>query len=202
MSSILPNSLKGLIESLNSLPGIGPKSAERLAFYILQMNNTRVNNLVDQILEVKSRLKYCKECNNVSDDELCLICQDKGRDRKQLMIVEDVLDLMAFERMRGYLGLYHVLGGAISPINGIGPSDLNIDNLSIRINKNKYDEIIIATSPNLEGEATALFIKDIIYNLYPKMNISRIARGVPTGAELDYTDNNTLQKSLEQRITI
>lgn len=197
--SKLPRSIQNLIDNFARIPGVGPKSAARMAFFILHSNNEFAKKFSESITAVKESIKFCENCHNLSEAVLCNICEDESRDQSKIMVVEDVLDLLAFERTDQFQGVYHILGGVISPVQGIGPQELNIPSLRKRVEKIKSDlEIIIATSPNLEGEATAMFIKQEFFD-NPKLKFTRIARGVPSGADLDYTDKLTLVKALTGR---
>lgn len=200
----LPQPLQNLIENLAKFPGIGPKSAARLAFYILNIPLSQAEDLAASILQLKNKISFCNICFNISESEQCNICKNPERQDNQIMVVEDVLDLIAFERIGDYKGKYHILGGVISPINGIGPTELNMDSLINRVKKHvqsKNIELIIATNPNLEGEATAMYIKQELSEAN-NISITRIARGVPTGADLDYADSGTLSKALSGRVQL
>lgn len=196
---MLPKSIQNLIEEFSKLPGIGPKSAARLAFYLLTKPKRDVESLGKAVLSLNENLKYCKQCFNISEEELCGVCQDGKRDKKILAIVEEPLDLIALEKTAVYNGLYHVLGGAISPINGIGPEELRIHQLLSRLKEDGISEVILATDPNLEGEATAAYVKEKIFELGLAIKITRIARGLPVGGDLEYADEVTLRRSLEGR---
>lgn len=197
---MLPKSIQNLIDEFSKLPGIGPKTAARLAFYLLSKPKAEVAGLGGAVSGLLESLRYCKSCFNISETEECLICQDERRDSSIIAVVEEPLDVIALEKSYGFLGVYHVLGGSISPINGIGPEDLRINQLVDRVNKNReIKEIILATNPDLEGEATATYIKDKIKNLNLDIKITRIARGLPVGGDLEYADEITLKRSLEGR---
>jgi len=182
------------------LPGIGPRSAFRIVSHFLHMPEDQLADFGLSISNLKQKIGFCKICFNISEGEECLICVDDARDKSIIMVVEDVLDLVAFERGRDYKGLYHVLGGVISPLRGIGPEDIHLNELIERVDKNssEINEVIIATNPNLEGEATAMLIKNELQK-FPKIKISRIARGIPTGADIDYADDATLQQAIQRR---
>ncbi|MEI7579149.1 MAG: recombination mediator RecR [bacterium] len=195
-SSASPKILNQLIEQLGKLPGIGPKSAARIAFHLVNMPENQVTEFANTLIRLKSELKFCTICHNLGEKEVCNICSDESRDQTQIMLVEDVLDLIAFERLHEYRGLYHVLGGVISPVNGIGPNELFLTSLFLRFAKGNFQELIIATNPNLEGEATAMYVKNEMSKVASEIKISRIARGVPSGADLDYTDKYTLSRAL------
>lgn len=190
-------SLQKLVEALHRLPGIGPKTAERLAYYILKTNKDEVIDLSEAIKLAKESIRYCSICNNVTDIDPCAICQNPERDHTQICVVEEPFDVMAVEKTRGLKGVYHVLLGALSPIEGIGPEDLKIKELLARIEKDQVREVIVATNPNVEGEATALYLARLIKPLGVK--VARIAYGLPIGSSLEYADEMTLSKALEGR---
>jgi recombination protein RecR len=190
-------SLQKLVEALHRLPGIGPKTAERLAYYILKTNKEEVVDLAEAIKLAKESIRYCSICNNVTDTDPCAICQNPERDHTQVCVVEEPFDVIALEKTRGHKGVYHVLLGALSPIEGIGPEDLKIKDLLTRIGKDNVQEVIIATNPNVEGEATALYLSRLIKPLGVK--VMRIAYGLPIGSSLEYADEMTLSKALEGR---
>lgn len=191
------DSMVKLIEALSGLPGIGVKTAQRLAFHIIHMPDENVENLSNAIIQAKKNIKYCGTCCTLTDKEKCDICSDSKRDVKTIMIVEDPRDLAAYERTKEYKGLYHVLHGAISPMLGIGPKDIKIKELLERIQKYTVDEVILATNPNIEGEATAMYISKLLKPLGIK--VTRIANGVPVGGDLEYVDEVTLSRALEGR---
>lgn len=186
-----------LIEELNKLPGIGPKSAQRLAYYLLQSPGERSRDLADAILGVKQNLKLCSYCLNITDTDPCNICSDATRDRTIICVVEEPIDIMPLERTRKYHGLYHVLHGVISPSDGINPEDLRIRELLDRLSSNRIIEVILATNPNLEGEATSMYIQRLIAPL--GIRVTRLARGLPFGGDLEYADDVTLSRALEGR---
>ena len=186
-----------LIEKFASLPGIGRKSAQRLAFYVIGMEDKDVNDLTDAIISAKRDVKYCSVCCNLTDSEICSVCSDKRRDHKTIMVVENPRDMAAYEKTKEYMGVYHVLHGAISPMTGVSPSDIKLKELLTRIQNDTPDEIILATNPNVEGEATAMYISKLIKPLGIK--ITRIANGVPVGGDLEYVDQVTLTRALEGR---
>lgn len=193
----LPKSIDKLITQLSQLPGVGPKTASRLVFYLIRNNNIDTKDLGDAFTNLKADLQYCDNCNNIADKVTCDICVDKSRDASLLCVVEEPLDVIALDKA-GYTGLYHVLGGQISPLNGMGPKDLHIEDLLERLKNNKeFSEVIIATNPNVEGEATAAYIVRLLGNL--DIKVSRIARGLPMGGDLEYADELTLSRSLEGR---
>jgi recombination protein RecR len=186
-----------LIEELNKLPGIGPKSAQRLAFHLLRAPEAEARALSEAILAVKDRIVLCSICQNISETDPCPLCQGSQRDSTTICIVEEPLDILALERTHGYSGLYHVLHGAISPMDGIGPDDLKMKELLSRLQDSSVEEVILATNPNLEGEATAMYLQRVIEPLGIK--ITRLARGLPFGSDLEYADEVTLTRALEGR---
>ncbi len=196
---MLPKSIQNLIDEFSKLPGVGPKSAARLTFYLLTKPVNDVTSLGNAILDLLKNLKYCSTCFNISEDDICLICQNEKRNREMVAVVEEPLDVIALEKSAIFDGLYHVLGGAISPINGVGPDELRISQLFCRLENNEVKEVIMATNPNLEGEATAAYIREKIRELFPDIRITRIARGLPIGGDLEYADEITLRRSLEGR---
>lgn len=196
----LPKSLKQLISEFESLPGIGPRSASRLAYFFLRAPSVRSQRLSECLSSLKENIRLCDTCYNYSDYDRCVVCSSDMRDKDILLIVEEPLDVLAFERMGKYKGVYHVLGGVISPVNGIGPEEIRLQELESRLRKDEFEEIIIATNPNLEGESTAIFIKKIIENIGSDLKITRIARGLPSGADLEYADETTLEKAIEGRV--
>lgn len=186
-----------LIEKFASLPGIGRKSAQRLAFYVIGMDEKEVQELADAILSAKKNVKYCSVCCNLTDGDICPVCSSAKRDKKTIMVVENPRDLAAYERTKEYNGVYHVLHGAISPMSGITPSDIKLKELLERIQNDTPQEIILATNPTVEGEATAMYISKLIKPLGIK--VTRIANGVPVGGDLEYVDQVTLARALEGR---
>ena len=188
-----------LIEQLASLPGVGAKTAQRLAFHIISMSPERVNQLSSAIVAAKENVRYCKECSTLTDSELCPICASEKRDHKVIMVVENSRDLAAYEKTQKFNGVYHVLHGAISPALGIGPADIKLKELMLRLQKD-VDEVIIATNSSLEGETTAMYISKLIKPTGIK--VSRIASGVPVGGDLEYIDEVTLLRALEGRIEL
>jgi recombination protein RecR len=186
-----------LIEELNRLPGIGPKSAQRLAYYLLRVPEEQALRLAEAIREVKEKITFCSVCFNFAEGDPCMICRDTARDASKLCVVEEPLDILAIERTRHYRGLYHVLHGALSPTAGIGPEDLKIRELLNRLRDGTVEEIIIATNANLEGEATAMYMARLIEPLGVK--VTRLARGLPVGGDLEYADEITLTRALEGR---
>ena len=189
--------LAELVGELNKLPGIGRKTAQRLAFHILKQPVDEAERLAQAILAVKERLGLCRECHNIAEGELCEVCLDPKRDRTRVVVVEDVPTLHAIERTGGYKGLYHVLTGALSPLDGVGPADIKAQDLVERVTGSAIEEVIVATSPTIEGEATAIYLSRLLTPLGPR--ISRIALGVPVGMDLEYADEVTLLKSLDGR---
>lgn len=185
-----------LIEQLSRLPGVGAKSAQRLAFHIINMPKEEVEGIANAMISAKEHIHYCKECYTLTDEELCPICKDPNRNHKQIMVVEQTRDMAAYEKTGKYEGVYHVLHGAISPMLGIGPSDIKLAELMKRLQKN-VDEVIIATNSNLEGETTAMYISKMIKQAGIK--VTRIASGVPVGGDLEYIDEVTLLRALEGR---
>ena len=193
-----PKALNKLINELSKLPGIGGKTAARLAFHILSMSDSEAESLAQSIVSAKKSLHYCSVCGNLTDQDPCLVCDDAGRDQTTICVVETPQDVMAMERIREYNGLYHVLHGAISPVEGIGPNDINLKSLITRLQANdKVQEVIIATNPNIEGEATAMYISRLLKPAGIK--VTRIAHGIPVGGDLEYADEVTLLKAVEGR---
>ena len=190
-------SIEKLIESFERLPSIGHKTAVRLAFHMLDLSKEETDEFINSIINAKEKLKYCSNCYNISDTDTCPICSSPKRDNSVICVVEDVRDVMAMERTHEFKGVYHVLHGTISPMNGIGPEDIKIKELLNRIANNDIKEIIIATNPRVEGEATAIYLSKIIKPLGIK--VTRIAHGIPVGGDLEYTDEVTLSKALEGR---
>ena len=189
-----------LIDELGRLPGIGPKSAQRIAFHILQTESFDVTRLSSVLIEVREKVKFCDICGNVSEETTCAICRDPRRDPSFICVVEEAKDVVAIERTREFRGLYHVLGGAISPIDGIGPDDLRIRQLMTRLADGTVTEVIIATDPNLEGEATATYLSRLLKTL--EIKVSRLASGLPVGGDLEYADEVTLGRAFEGRRTV
>jgi recombination protein RecR len=189
--------IQELIDELGRLPGIGPKSAQRIAFHVIQSESVDVNRLVEVLRLAKERVKFCSQCFNIAEEELCKICRDVRRDDSLICVVEESKDVVAIERTREFRGKYHVLGGAISPIDGIGPEQLKIRELLTRLADDRIKEIIIATDPNLEGEATATYLARTMKPLGIK--ISRLASGLPVGGDLEYADEVTLGRAFEGR---
>ncbi len=192
--------VQDLIDELGRLPGIGPKSAQRLAFHILQADVTDVHRLAQLLQEVKERVRFCTECGNVSEADLCRVCRDPRRDQTSICVVEEPKDVIAIERTREFRGKYHVLGGAINPIDGVGPDDLRIRELLPRLADGTVQEIIIATDPNLEGEATATYLARLLGPM--GLTVSRLASGLPVGGDLEYADEVTLGRAFAGRRTV
>jgi recombination protein RecR len=186
-----------LIEELHRLPGIGPKSAQRLAYHLLRATNEEARALADAILEVKERIKLCSVCQDTTDVDPCNRCTDESRDRNVICVVEEPLDILAIERTRAHHGLYHVLHGSISPMDGIGPEQLKVRELLERLRDGAVKEVIMATNPNLEGEATSMYVSRLLQPI--GVRVTRLARGLPMGGDLEYADDLTLARALENR---
>ena len=197
MSNIYEGIVQDLIEEFAKLPGVGPKGATRIAFHLLNSDNAEVTKLAEVLREVKEKVRFCKQCYNVAQNELCRICADPRRDQTAICVVEEPKDVLAIERTREFRGKYHVLGGAISPIDGIGPDDLRIKELMSRLSDDSISEIILATDPNLEGEATATYLARLLAPL--GMKVTRLASGLPVGGDLEYADEITLGRAFEGR---
>ncbi|SEM85911.1 recombination mediator RecR [Lihuaxuella thermophila] len=193
----VPEPISKLIEGFMRLPGIGPKTAGRLAFFVLSMEEEDVLDLAKALVRAKRDLRTCSVCGNITDQDPCYICTDQKRDRSVICVVQDTKDLMAMERTREYNGLYHVLHGAISPIEGIGPDELKIPDLLKRLSDDTVQELILATNPNIEGEATAMYLSKLVKPF--GLKVTRIAHGLPVGGDLEYADEVTLTKALEGR---
>lgn len=192
-----PESIARLIAAFQKLPGIGPKTAQRLALFVLSLPREEVATIARALVEAKDKTRYCKICGNFSNEEQCIVCRDSRRDRSVICVVENAKDILALERMREYKGVYHVLGGAISPIDGVGPEQLRIKELLQRLQDGQAREIILATNPNVEGEATALYLSRL---LKPQgLRVTRLAHGLPVGGDLEYADEVTLLRALEGR---
>ena len=189
--------VQDLIDELGRLPGIGPKSAQRIAFYLLSADATDVARLADSITTVKEKVRFCDVCGNVAEGALCRICADPRRTEDTLCVVEEPKDVVAIERTREFRGKYHVLGGAIDPMNGVGPDDLRIRELLTRLGDGKVEEVIIATDPNIEGEATATYLTRMLAPI--GITVSRLASGLPVGGDLEYADEVTLGRAFEGR---
>lgn len=193
-------SIEKLIESFEKLPSIGHKTAQRLAFHMLDLSKEEIKEFTDSIVNAKNNLKFCSKCYNISDTDPCNICSNPKRDESVICVVEEVRDVLAMERTHEYNGVYHVLHGSISPMNGVGPDNIKIKELLARLMDGKVKEIILATNPRVEGEATAMYISKLVKPLGIK--VTRIARGIPIGGDLEYTDEVTLAKSLEGRVEL
>lgn len=189
--------IANLIDQLSKLPGVGKKTAQRLAFFILEMDDLDANLLSKSIVEAKEHIKLCSVCCNLTDEDPCIICRDKQRERSIICVVEGAKDIIAMERSRDYKGLYHVLHGVISPMDNLGPSDIKVKELLTRLTDDTIKEVIIATNPTVEGEATALYLSKMIKPLGIK--VTRIAHGIPVGGDLEYFDEVTLSKAIENR---
>lgn len=192
--------VSNLIEELSRLPGIGRKSAQRLAFHIIRMPKEETQALAQAIVSARTEVRYCKECGCLTDEELCPICADAARDHSVIMVVEDARDMAAYERTRQYKGVYHILQGVISPLSGVNPQDLKIKELLDRLKDDTVKEIIIATNPTVEGETTAMYLSRLIKPL--GLKVTRIANGVPVGGDLEYIDEVTLARALEGRVPL
>lgn len=192
-------SISKLIDELAKMPGIGPKSAQRLAFYILKVTEEQALSLSSAIKAVKEKVQYCSVCFNLTEENPCVICQNETRDSTTICVVEEPNDVLALEKIGEYRGHYHVLGGALSPLDGVGPDDLHIKELLDRLSPG-VKEVILATNPNVEGEATALYLMKLIKPL--KVRVTRVARGLPVGGDLEYADQATLTRALEDRIEL
>ena len=209
--NILPKSIQNLIHELSKLPGIGERTASRLTFYLLSQPESEVGGLGEAIQKLKIDLKNCQTCFNITESAECIVCGDARRDREKICVVESPLDVMALERSGSFRGLYHVLGGAISPIEGIGPDELRITELLKRLSYPQggldkdaqsgttVKEVILATNPTMEGEATAMYLNKKIKKISPELKVTRIARGLPVGGDLEYADEVTLSRALEGR---
>ncbi len=198
--SIYTPALQKLIDELGKLPGVGPKSAQRIAFHLIKIPEQDALSLADAIQQAKQKVRFCEKCFNMSDEEICEICSDSQRDSSLVCVVEEPRDIVALERTREYKGLYHVLQGAINPIDGIGPEQLKIRELLERLKGNTVIEVILCTNPNIEGEATAMYLAKLIEPL--GIQVSRIASGLPVGGDLEYADELTLGRALEGRRNI
>ncbi|MGI6177515.1 MAG: recombination mediator RecR [Eubacterium sp.] len=195
-----PRPLGRLVHELATLPGIGTKTAQRLAFYILSLPDKDAEDLADSIVQAKHTMHFCSVCGNLTDSDPCEICSDPSRTDEVICVVESPRDVAAMERVREFKGKYHVLNGVISPMDGIGPEDINIKSLLVRLRDNDVKEVILATNPNIEGEATAMYLAKLIKP--SGIKVTRIANGIPVGSDLEYTDEVTLLKALEGRRTL
>ena len=189
--------VRRLVDEFHKLPGIGPKTAQRLTFYLIRMPQEEARSLAEAVLAVKERIVLCSQCYNITESDPCRTCSDPGRDETRICVVEEALDVVALERTGSYKGLYHVLHGVISPMNGIGPDDLKIQPLLGRLRAGQVQEVILATNPNLEGEATAMYIHRLLAPF--ELRLTRPARGLPVGGDLEYADEVTLGRAMEGR---
>jgi recombination protein RecR len=185
-----------LVAQLSRLPGVGTRTAQRLAFHVLRVSDEEALALANAIREVKERIRSCTECGNLTEEELCAICRDTRRDRSVICVVEQPADLVSVERTAAYRGVYHVLGGALSPLDGVDPSDLRIDDLLQRVERNSVEEVVLATNPNMTGEATAAYLADLLRG---RTRVTRLASGLPVGGDLEYADEVTLGRALAGR---
>jgi recombination protein RecR len=196
VSAVFSPSVQNLVSQLTRLPGVGQRTAQRLAFHLLRAPKDEALALAAAIVEVKERVRFCRECGNLTEDEVCAICLDARRDHTVICVVEQPVDLLSVERTAEYRGLYHVLGGALSPIDGVEPADLRIDELLRRVERNGVEEVVLATNPNMTGEATAAFLAD---RLRGRVRVTRLASGLPVGGDLEYADEVTLGRALAGR---
>jgi recombination protein RecR len=185
------------VEEFHKLPGIGPKTAQRLTYYLVRMSEEEARSLAEAVLAVKERIVLCSQCYNITESDPCSLCSDPGRDQTQICVVEEALDVAALDRTHAYGGLYHVLHGVISPMNGVGPDDLKIQPLLSRLRSGEVRELILATNPNLEGEATSMYINRLVAPL--GLKVTRPARGLPVGGDLEYADEVTLGRAIDGR---
>jgi len=190
-----PDSLNNLIDEFSRFPGIGRKTAQRMAFHVLNSTNNLADELSQAIQSLKSKIRFCEKCHGISEDVLCLVCSDPRRDSTSICVVENPADIYTFEKTNVFKGLYHVLGGVLSPLDGIGPGDLNINSLIERVNVN--DEILVATNATIEGEATCLYLASILEKKLVK--VTRLARGLPIGGDLEFVDDATIMRAIEDR---
>jgi recombination protein RecR len=193
---MLSPSVDNLVAQLTRLPGIGSRTAQRLAFHLLQVSTQEANALAEAIVEVKERVRFCRECGNLTEEELCSICQDARRDHSLICVVEQPVDLLSLERTAEFRGLYHVLGGSLSPLDGVEPEHLRIDELLARVSRNGVTEVVLATNPNMTGEATAAYLAD---RLRGRVKVTRLASGLPVGGDLEYADEVTLGRAYAGR---
>jgi recombination protein RecR len=193
---VLSPAVQNLVAQLTHLPGVGQRTAQRLAFHLLRTSKEEALALAEAIVEVKERVRFCRECGNLTEDEVCAICLDARRDHSVICVVEQPVDLISVERTAEFRGLYHVLGGALSPIDGVEPSDLRIDELIQRVERNGVEEVVVATNPNMTGEATAAYLAD---RLRGRVRVTRLASGLPVGGDLEYADEVTLGRALTGR---
>ncbi len=196
MSIVVSPAVQNLVAQLTRLPGVGQRTAQRLAFHLLRTPKEEALALAEAIVEVKERVRFCRECGNLTEDEVCAICLDARRDHSVICVVEQPVDLISVERTAEFRGLYHVLGGALSPIDGVEPADLRIDELLQRVERNGVEEVVVATNPNMTGEATAAYLAD---RLRGRVRVTRLASGLPVGGDLEYADEVTLGRALAGR---
>lgn len=196
-ASAIPAPVQALVDEFSRLPGIGPKTASRLTYFLLRQPEEQTRNLAEALVEMKSRTRFCSACFNITEDDPCPICRDENRETGSICVVEEPLDVLALERTREFKGRYHVLHGAISPVDDIGPDDLRIRELLARAKEPKVREIILATNPSLEGEATAMYLQKQLAPL--GLKVTRLARGLPVGGDLEYADETTLVRALQGR---
>ena len=197
MATVTPEPVTRLIEAFSQLPGIGPKTASRLTFYLLRRPAEQALALAEALEELKQKVVFCTSCFNITEASPCAVCSDEGRDRTTICVVEEPLDVLAIDRTGEYRGLYHVLHGALSPVEGIGPDELRINELVARVRTGAVQEVLLATNPNLEGEATAMYIARLLQPL--QVRVTRLARGLPVGGDLEYADAITLSRALQGR---
>lgn len=190
-----PESLNNLIDEFSRFPGIGKKTAQRMAFYVLNSSNNLSNELSQAILSLKSKIRFCEKCFGISEENLCLVCSNPRRDNTSICVVEHPADIYTFEKTNVFKGLYHVLGGVLSPLDGVGPDDLNINSLIERVNAN--DEILVATNATIEGEATCLYLANLLDS--KSVKVTRLARGLPIGGDLEFVDDATIMRAIEDR---
>jgi recombination protein RecR len=193
---VVSPAVQNLVAQLTRLPGVGQRTAQRLAFHLLRTPKEEALALAEAIVEVKERVRFCRECGNLTEDEVCAICLDVRRDHSVICVVEQPVDLISVERTAEFRGLYHVLGGALSPIDGVEPADLRIDELMRRVERNGVEEVVVATNPNMTGEATAAYLAD---RLRGRVRVTRLASGLPVGGDLEYADEVTLGRALTGR---
>jgi recombination protein RecR len=196
VSVVVSPAVQNLVAQLTRLPGVGQRTAQRLAFHLLRTPKEEALALAEAIVEVKERVRFCRECGNLTEDEVCAICLDARRDHSVICVVEQPVDLISVERTAEFRGLYHVLGGALSPIDGVEPADLRIDELLRRVERNGVEEVVVATNPNMTGEATAAYLAD---RLRGRVRVTRLASGLPVGGDLEYADEVTLGRALAGR---
>ncbi len=201
MSSLLPKSIQNLIDEFSRLPGIGPKTAERLAIHLLHSPHSKIVGLGESVLNMKEGVEFCARCWHLSDEALCHVCRDEARNAAVICVVEHVLDVVAIEKSRAFSGVYHVLHGVLSPMDGIGPEDLKLYELEKRVKEGDIREIVLAVNPSVEGETTALYITKML-RPYDGVRVTRIARGLPVGGELGYADESTISRAIVGRMGV